>query len=190
MVDKRVGVIQKQFDQKMKDMEAKNNAMLRMQMLELQRKTTTSARTYSIEKKEKNAVQEKVESKLRSEVLAKTQKNGLVAEASRVTDAVDESEMARTQPPSLNQKERLAKMAEDMKVRERSINERLETDIRRRVTKQERREQSLGAARGSLGLQNANNLDQMAQPSRGEREAEPNGGFEEPLTDIKILNVG
>jgi hypothetical protein len=30
MVEKRVSVIQKQFDTKMKDIEAKNNAMLRM----------------------------------------------------------------------------------------------------------------------------------------------------------------
>ena len=40
MVDKRVSVIQKQFDLKMKDIEAKSNAMLRMQMLELQRRTS------------------------------------------------------------------------------------------------------------------------------------------------------
>jgi vancomycin permeability regulator SanA len=30
MVDKRVSAVQKQFDQKMKEIEAKNNAMLRM----------------------------------------------------------------------------------------------------------------------------------------------------------------
>ena len=71
----------------MKDIEAKNNAMLRMQMLELQRKTSTSGRTYSIENsnsingKKKNSVQEKVEHKLKQDVLAKFAKNGLAGEA-------------------------------------------------------------------------------------------------------------
>lgn len=70
MVDKRVSAVQKQFDQKMKEMEAKNNAMLRMQMLELQRKTSAQ----SIGAK-KNSVQEKVEQKLKQDVLAELVNN-------------------------------------------------------------------------------------------------------------------
>jgi hypothetical protein len=40
-------------------------------------------------------------------------------------------------------------MTEDLKSRERSINDILEKDVRRRVSKQARREQSLGAGSGA-----------------------------------------
>jgi hypothetical protein len=80
----------------MRDIEAKNNAMLRMQMTEIQRKTQNTERTYSIEKK-KNSIQEKVEKKMKLDVLEKLTKHGIYSSSlSSEVDKIQETEGSLT----------------------------------------------------------------------------------------------
>jgi len=98
MVDKRVSAVQKQYDQKMKEIEAKNNAMLRMQMLELQRKTSAPGRAQSIGAK-KNSVQEKVEPTMKQVVLAGLVNNRSSLEVEKsAPETVASEQMAQTMP--------------------------------------------------------------------------------------------
>ena len=85
-------------------------------------------------------------------------------------------------------------MTEDLKSRERSIEDILGKDVRRRVSKQARREQSLGAGSGTGAASQVSNMERTSRPAnipqRIEQEDAPRRSSQEPMADIKIANVG